>query len=162
MAGTTPGAVIASHPIVRLATSADLPQVIDLLHAYYTEWDIWQRDTDATVRESLEHPPLGYLLVEVDDRPAGCVQIKALPAIPDAVECKRLFVSPDFRGHRLAGVLMDATESAARAAGYAWMYLDTRPEFAAAVALYHRRGYQTVERYNDNPQATIFMRLALV
>jgi ribosomal protein S18 acetylase RimI-like enzyme len=147
---------------IHLATPADLRQLLSLLNAYYAEWDIMQRDTEVTVRESLDHPPLGYLLVEIDDQTAGCVQIKALPAIPNAVECKRLFVSPAFRGRRLADTLMDAAESAARTAGYAWMYLDTKPDFAAAVALYHRRGYQPVERYNDNPQATIFMRLALV
>jgi GNAT superfamily N-acetyltransferase len=151
----------ATNPIVRLATPVDLPQVLALLKHYYAEWDIWQRDTEATVREALQHPPLGYLLVEVDSQPAGCVLLKPLPAIPNAVECKRLFVSPDFRGRRLADVLMDAAEAAARAAGFAWMYLDTKPEFAAAIALYHRRGYQPVERYNDNPQATIFLRLAL-
>jgi GNAT superfamily N-acetyltransferase len=158
-------AASATNPIVRLATTADLPQVLALLDHYYTEWDIWQRDTEATVREALRHPRLGYLLVEVDSQPAGCVLLKPLPALPGVVgkpvECKRLFVSPDFRGRRLADVLMDAAEAAARAAGFAWMYLDTKPEFAAAIALYHRRGYQPVERYNDNPQATIFLRLAL-
>lgn len=154
-----------NSPLTRLATPADLPQVLALLDHYYTEWDIWQRDTEATVREALQHPPLGYLLVEVDSQPAGCVLLKPLPAMPGVVgkpvECKRLFVSPGFRGRRLADTLMDAAEAAARTAGYAWMYLDTKPEFAAAIALYHRRKYQPVDRYNDNPQATIFLRLAL-
>ena len=49
----------------------------------------------------------------------------------------------------------------AKEAGYRWVYLDTKAEFAAAIALYSRRGYKETERYNDNAQATIFMRLAL-
>ena len=43
-------------------------------------------------------------------------------------------------------------------AGMRWMYLDTKPEFATAIALYRRRGYHECARYNDNAQATLFLR----
>ena len=39
-----------------------------------------------------------------------------------------------------------------------WIYLDTYDDLKAAIALYIRRGYETCERYNDNPQATVFLR----
>jgi ribosomal protein S18 acetylase RimI-like enzyme len=146
---------------VRFATTEDFPQVFALLRSYYEEWNVWQRDDEAAVRKAFGSAPLGYFLAEIDGQPAGCVQIKPLPALPDAVECKRLFVMPAFRGHRLAGTLMDAAESAARAAGYRWVYLDSADEFVTAIALYRRRGYEQTERYNDNAQATIFLRLAL-
>ncbi|SEF46015.1 hypothetical protein SAMN05421819_0087 [Bryocella elongata] len=35
---------------------------------------------------------------------------------------------------------------------------DTNETFAAALAMYRRRGYKEIPRFNDNPQATIFMR----
>jgi ribosomal protein S18 acetylase RimI-like enzyme len=146
---------------VRLAGPPDLDCVLALLTAYYTEWDIWQRDDEHAVKQALSHPPLGYFVAEIEGVPAGCVLLKPLSSIPDAVECKRLFVAPNFRGQRLANRLMDTAESAARQVGYQWVYLDTKAEFAAAIALYRRRGYKEVERYNDNPQATIFLRLAL-
>lgn len=91
--------------------------------------------------------------------------LRDLPNIPNAhersAECKRLYVAPAYRGHRLANHLMDTAESTARAAGYHWLYLDTASDFTAAIALYRRRGYLEVPRFNDNPQATLFMRLAL-
>jgi ribosomal protein S18 acetylase RimI-like enzyme len=146
---------------VRRATIADLASVSALLTQYYNEWDIWQRDSESAVHEALSHPPLGYFLAEVDGEAAGCVLLKPLPSLSNAVECKRLFVAPGFRGRRLAGALMDAAEAAARKSGHQWLYLDSKVEFATAIALYQRRGYEEVPRYNDNPQATIFMRLAL-
>jgi GNAT superfamily N-acetyltransferase len=140
----------------------DLAAVCALLELYYTEWDIWQRDDEAKALADLQHPQLGSLLAEVDAAPAGCVLLHPLPSIPTAAECKRLFVAPQFRGQRLADDLMDAAEAQARDAGCEWMYLDSKPEFAAALALYRRRGYVECPRYNDNAQATVFLRKSLV
>ncbi len=146
---------------VRRATAADLAEVSALLDRYYTEWEIWQRDEGAKVLTDLQHPRLGFLLAEVDAAPAGCVLLRSLANIDSAAECKRLFVAPEYRGRRLAALLMDAAEAQARDAGCAWMYLDSKPEFAAALALYRRRGYQECPRYNDNAQATVFLRKPL-
>jgi GNAT superfamily N-acetyltransferase len=146
---------------LRRATVTDLAEVCALLDHYYTEWDIWQRDEEAKVLADLREPQLGFLLAEVDARPAGCVLVRSLPGLAFAAECKRLFVAPEFRGQRLADRLMDAAEEQARTAGYAWMYLDSKPEFAAALVLYHRRGYVECPRYNDNAQAKIFLRKSL-
>jgi GNAT superfamily N-acetyltransferase len=55
-------------------------------------------------------------------------------------------------------MLLDAMEGFARAEGIAWIYLDTYDDLKTAIALYERRGYARCERYNDNPQATLFMR----
>jgi len=146
---------------IRRATKADLTSVGALLDNYYTEWDIWQRDPPEMILTYIQYPQLGFLLAEVDAKPAGCVLLRPLPSIPNAVECKRLFVAPEFRGQRLAALLMDAAENAAREAGSQWVYLDSKAEFTTAIALYRRRGYQEIDRFNDNEQATIFMRKSL-
>jgi len=52
----------------------------------------------------------------------------------------------------------DVQEEFARKAGLEWIYLDTYDDLKPAIAIYERRGYQRCERYNDNPQATLFMR----
>ncbi|WP_182277592.1 GNAT family N-acetyltransferase [Granulicella sp. 5B5] len=152
-------------PTIRRATPDDLTSVLALLTLYYNEWQIQQRDDEPTVAAKLQHAPLGYFLAFIDNEPAGCVMLRDLPNIPSAAEpsaeCKRLYVAPAFRGHRLANLLMDAAESTARTAGYHWLYLDSAAEFTTAIALYRRRGYLEIPRFNDNPQATIFMRLAL-
>jgi GNAT superfamily N-acetyltransferase len=149
------------QPTTRRATESDLAPLYALLLRYYNEGNVWQRDDQAAVLAVLQDPPLGFFVAEHDGSIAGCVLCKPLPHLDRAVECKRLFVVPELRGHGLASLLMDAVESAARAAGAHWMYLDSAVEFAAAIALYRRRGYHDCPRYNDNAQATVFLRKEL-
>jgi GNAT superfamily N-acetyltransferase len=62
------------------------------------------------------------------------------------------------RGHRIADRLLDAQEDFARSKGLRWIYLDSYDDLKVAIALYRKRGYVSCERYNDNPQATVFLR----
>jgi ribosomal protein S18 acetylase RimI-like enzyme len=149
-------------PTIRRATPADLSAILALLDLYYTEWDIWQRDPPEKIFQDLHHPHLGFFLTELNNTPAACVLLRELPAIPLAAECKRLFVAPGFRGHGLAHALMDAAEAAALSTHLDYLYLDTKSEFTTAIDLYRRRGYEEIPRYNDNPQATIFLRKRLI
>ena len=92
----------------------------------------------------------------------GCVALRPIPHVESAAcEVKRLYVRPRHRGRHIAGALMDALEAYARAARYRAIYLDSRSDFDAAIRLYERRGYARVPPFNDNPEATVFMRLAL-
>jgi len=84
--------------------------------------------------------------------------LRALDSIPFAGECKRLYVQPASRGHRIAEKLLDAQEEFARSQNLRWIYLDSYDDLKVAIALYRRRGYVSCERYNDNPQATVFLR----
>jgi GNAT superfamily N-acetyltransferase len=80
---------------------------------------------------------------------------------PHAAEVKRLYVRPAHRGGGVASALMDALEEGARESGYTELYLDTKDDLTVAIRFYERRGYERIPRYNDNPQATIFMRRVL-
>jgi len=42
--------------------------------------------------------------------------------------------------------------------GYEWLYLDTKDDLENAIRFCKRHGYECCDRYNSNPQATIFMR----
>jgi len=152
--------------VIRRAMPSDLPALTSLLQRYYTEHDIWLRDppekTAADIAGTAAHPHLGFFLAEVDGHPAGCVLLRPLPTIASATECKRLYVAPEFRGHGLAGRLMDTAESHARYCGLEWIYLDSRAEMTTAIALYRRRGYEEIPRFNDNAEAAIFLRKRLV
>ena len=64
---------------------------------------------------------------------------------------------PDWRGRGISQKLLEAAERFAGESGYQWIYLDTTDGMAAAVRLYERNGYRRCGRYNQNPQATIFM-----
>jgi ribosomal protein S18 acetylase RimI-like enzyme len=110
----------------------------------------------------------GLWLVRVEGGLAGCVGLRRLPSPEELkaenVECaeiKRMYVRENFRGRGIAARLLEAAENFARDAGYAWIYLDTASEMVAAARLYERNGYERCGRYNENPQAAIFMRKSL-
>ena len=97
-------------------------------------------------RRSSTSRPSGVWLACLDDKPVGCVLLRKMPSIPFAGECKRLYVQPAARGHRIADKLMDALEEFARSRGLRWIYLDSHDGLKTAIALYRRRGYVPCER----------------
>jgi GNAT superfamily N-acetyltransferase len=104
-------------------------------------------------------------LARVDGELAGCVGLRRLPRPQEleledlkCAEIKRMYVREKFRGRGLAARLLEAVENFARGEGYARIYLDTASGMVAAARLYERSGYERCARYNENPQAAIFMR----
>ena len=148
--------------LVRRATGDDLPRLSALLERYYAEWKVVQRDAPEHIVEYLNQPtPFGFVVVEEKGVLIACVLLRSLPSIAAAAECKRLYVVPEHRGEGLASLLMDYVEGLAAAGDLEWIYLDTGANFTAAQSLYHARGYETCDRYNDNPQAACFFRKRL-
>ena len=155
------------NPAVRRATPSDEPAAAAIVAEYNEAIGVVLRDDPAALRAYLAGP--GALWLAEDQGIAvGCVALRPLPDLADVTlslskgaEVKRLYVRPAYRGLRLAGALMDALEAHARDAGYAALYLDTKDDLHAAIRFYDRRGYERIPRYNDNPQATIFMRRLL-
>lgn len=144
---------------MRLAAANDDAQA--LLNEYYEAIQVIQRDTPADVRKIVEAPGSGVWLAYLGDEAVGCVVLRRLPSIPSASECKRLYVRPRARGNRIADRLLDAQEDYACSQGIDWIYLDSFDDLETAIALYERRGYERCARFNDNPQATLFMRKRL-
>src|SRR5207237_2001658 len=77
-------------------------------------------------------------------------------------EIKRLYVRASHRRHGLAQKLLRTLEQHASQVPYEWLYLDTKDDLNNATRFYERHGYQHCDRYNSNPQATIFMRKPLL
>lgn len=153
---------IASGPeeislrIVRLSKCND--DALGLLREYYEAIRVVQRDAPEAIQKIIDEPCSGVWIAYLGDKPVGCVVLRKLASIPFATECKRLYVQPAARGHRIANELLDAQEDFARKEGLHWIYLDSYDDLKVAIALYRKRGYVSCERYNDNPQATIFLR----
>jgi DNA-binding MarR family transcriptional regulator/GNAT superfamily N-acetyltransferase len=142
--------------IVRLSKSND--DAIRLLREYYEAVSVVQRDTPEAIQKIIDDPGSGVWLAYLDEKAVGCVVLRKLASIPFAGECKRLYVQPMARGHRIADRLLDAQEAFSRSKGLRWIYLDSYDDLKVAIALYRKRGYVSCERYNDNPQATVFLR----
>jgi DNA-binding MarR family transcriptional regulator/GNAT superfamily N-acetyltransferase len=135
---------------------------LEILEEYYEAVNVIKRDKPGDLQALLAEPSSAMWLARLDQAVVGCVVLRSLPSIPHAGECKRLYVRPSARGRRVATLLLDALEDHARALKLDWIYLDTYDDLKPAIALYEQRGYQPWDRYNDNPQATLFMRKRLL
>ena len=146
---------------VRRATALQADAAFSLIEEYYEAVAVIVRDDRAALEHYLASPDSPIFIASVNASPAGCVMLRPLPQIPHAAEVKRLYVRPAFRALGLAHALMQAAESHARSEGIQWLYLDTKDDLHAAIRFYLSTGYQPCPRYNDNPQATIFLRKRL-
>jgi GNAT superfamily N-acetyltransferase len=146
--------------IVRLSKVDN--DALALLHEYYEAVHVVQRDKPGSVQKLIDAPASGIWLAYLNDEAVGCVALRKLASVPRASECKRLYVKPFARGNHIADLLLDAQETFARSQGIEWIYLDSPDDLKAAIAIYEKRGYERCERYNDNPQATLFMRKRIV
>ena len=148
-----------SCEIVR-ATPADHAQAFAIVDEYCRAIDVTVPDDYAAVGEYLADPA-GMWLARDGAEAVGCIALKPLAAFAGACEVKRMYVRASHRGRGVAHALLDALEDFARGHGYRWAYLDTKDDLPVAIGFYERRGYEHIERYNGNPQATIFMRRRL-
>ena len=146
---------------VHRATASLADAAFALIEEYYEAIGVVVRDDRAALEHYLASPDSPIWIATVNEVPAGCVMLRPLPQISHAAEVKRLYVCPAFRGLRVAHALMQAAEQHARAAELQWLYLDTKDDLHAAIHFYLSTGYQTCPRYNDNPQATLFLRKQL-
>jgi DNA-binding MarR family transcriptional regulator/GNAT superfamily N-acetyltransferase len=142
--------------IVKLTKASD--EAVEILQEYYEAVHVVQRDKPESLQKLIDAPASGMWVAYLEDEVVGCVMLRKLASIPNVGECKRMYVKPLARGRHIADMLLDAQEEFARKAGLEWIYLDTYDDLKPAIAIYERRGYERCERYNDNPQATLFMR----
>lgn len=147
---------------IRKVDESLLDDAIALIEEYYDSINVVVRDD----RETILHYALDeqessgiWLAFDKNSKTAvGCVLLRPLRQVsPTAVEVKRLYVKENFRSQKIALYLMQELESFAKQLGNDQVYLDTKDDLLAAIAFYNKCGYQRCERYNDNPQATIFM-----
>jgi DNA-binding MarR family transcriptional regulator/GNAT superfamily N-acetyltransferase len=147
------------RPRVRIVRLSKMnAELVRLINEYYQAIKVVRRDSPTSIRSIIQGKGSGAWLAYLDHQAVGCVVLKTLRSMSSAVECKRLYVQPQARGHGLANSMLDALEKFACDKGFAWIYLDTFDALKIAVALYKKRGYVPCDRYNDNPQATLFLR----
>lgn len=111
-----------------------------------------------------------FLLAYDDDDEAGCGGIREL-RVPltesedDApvvrYEVKHLWVAPAHRGQGIGRAILAELEHRARGFGATEVVLDTNASLEAAGGLYRSHGYENIQPYNDNPNATDWFRKVL-
>jgi GNAT superfamily N-acetyltransferase len=91
-------------------------------------------------------------VIAIDDTgagvPIGHAGLKRLhDDLADALEVKKVVVTPERRGEGISRLLMDELESIARALGAARLVLQTGDRQPAAVALYEKLGYEPMPAF---------------
>ena len=142
---------------VHRAGASQAGVVRDIFEEYYDAIGVLVRD-DPTQFAAYFEDGSGVWLASAGCEVAGCVALRPIATRPAACEVKRLYVRPAHRGAGIAATLMDELEAYAARHAYRYVYLDTKDDLEAAIRFYRQRGYEACERYNDNPQATVFMR----
>jgi GNAT superfamily N-acetyltransferase len=146
---------------VERATAEHPEQALELIEEYYDAVAVVLRDNRAAILRYMTGADSGVWVARVGLLPAGCILYRPLPGVASAGELKRLYVRELFRKRGIAKELLRAAEDFARTRNVGEIYLDTNEQFRVAIAFYIRHGYAPCDRYNENPQATVFMRKRL-
>jgi len=162
------GAVHIPNIEIRRATPADADVAFALVDEYFCTIGVVLRENQPEFIAEYFGEGRGIWLAQVAGELAGCIGLRKLhPSnVPECAaghcaEIKRMYLREKFRGKGIAQSLLESAEQFARGAGYAWIYLDTTNEMKTAARLYQRNGFERCERYNQNPQAAIFMRKSI-
>lgn len=147
--------------LIERATLERVEEAYRIVQQYYDAVDVVVREDADEFGRGYFGPGAGIWLVSDDGATVGCIALRPLTQFERSGEVKRLYVKPESRGRHIADRLLEALENYAVEVGYRTLYLDTKDDLVAAVRFYHRHGYEDCERYNENPQATIFMKKGL-
>ncbi len=154
---------------IRRATPADAGAAFALVEEYFSTIGVVLRENQHEFLDEYFGEGKGIWLAQFEGELAGCIGLRKFEPLNtrecgtgNCAEIKRMYVREKFRGQGIAQKLLQAAQRFAREAGYVWVYLDTTNEMKTAARLYQRNGFQRCERYNQNPQAAIFMRKSII
>ena len=136
---------------------ADCAEAETCLNAYYAELDArFENGFDPHAGSDEEEgadPPVmeHFVIARFEGKAAGCGMVYEME--PGIAEIKRVWITPELRGTGVASRIMDHLEARAREGGYRLVRLDTNGTLTEAQAMYRKRGYREIPRYNANPFA---------
>lgn len=143
---------------VRHAAPDEIETAYAIVCEYYGAVGVQVRDDPGVFAREYFGTGAGVWMAEDNNEVIGCIALRRLPQFANSGEVKRLYVREEHRGQGIAETLLEALERYAVACGYETLYLDSKDDLRVALRFYRQHGYELCERYNDNPQATVFMR----
>jgi len=95
--------------------------------------------------------PTGALFIATyNATPVGCIALQPLQEV-GTCEMKRLYVDPEYRNLKIGEALVNTLLLEAKSLDYTLMKLDTLERLEAAIKLYQKFGFETVNAYYENP-----------
>jgi GNAT superfamily N-acetyltransferase len=99
--------------------------------------------------------------IQQQQKIVGTTAVRNLKQFESTCELKRMYVLNEFRRLGLGQKLLDVAIDFAKSVGYSRMVLDSSKTLYAARALYLKKGFVDIPRYNNNYRADIFMERKL-
>jgi GNAT superfamily N-acetyltransferase len=129
-------------------TSSSDPNFVALVRHLDEELAIIDGDEHGFYSQYNKIDQIKHVIIVYDGAVAiACGAIKEY--LPDAMEVKRMFTLPKYRGKGAASLLLNALEKWAAELGYAKCVLETGKRQKDAVALYLKNGYQITANYGQ-------------
>ncbi|MGB7190589.1 MAG: GNAT family N-acetyltransferase [Acidobacteriaceae bacterium] len=146
---------------IERASLERMDEAYAIVREYYEAVGVVARDDAESFARDYFGAGSGVWLACENEAVVGCIALRPLPRFDRTGEIKRMYVKPESRGRGVAERLLKALEDYAAEAGYRTLYLDTKDDLTTAIRFYQQHGYEPCERYNENPQATMFMKKGL-
>jgi putative acetyltransferase len=127
----------SSHPdftALVILLDADLAIRDGADHAFYAQFN-----KTAAIKQAV--------VAYQNGEPVGCGAIK--PFGEDAMEVKRMYTLPEYRGKGIASAVLAALEAWAAELGCQKCVLETGQNQPEAIAMYHKQGYQRIPNYGQ-------------
>lgn len=112
---------------------------------------------ELAVIDTMYAAPQGRLwIVQQDGHALGCGGIRRYD--DHSAELKRMYLRPELRGLGLGQQLLNTALAATAELGYRSLRLDTVPGMKAAIALYHKNGFEVLDfQKAGDPEGLIYM-----
>ena len=87
-----------------------------------------------------------YIATDDDGSVIGGVGIAEIGLFDDCAELQKLYLSDEAKGNGFSRLMMKAAEDKALELGYKRIYLETHTVLEAAICLYEKLGYKSIEK----------------
>ncbi len=137
---------------IRLASSADIDVLLELLGEFYAEssFDLDLLAARAALEQLIQGQSIGRVwLVLSDDEPVGYIALTlgfAMEYYGRDAFVDDLFIRPEHRAKGLGTLAMDTLEDTCRVLGVRAIHLEVGRGNEAAQALYRKRGFEDNDR----------------
>ncbi|MEZ5047367.1 MAG: GNAT family N-acetyltransferase [Chitinophagaceae bacterium] len=123
----------------------DFIKLVKLLDSYLAEKD---GDDHLFYDQFNKIDHLNYVIVAYRNRfPFGCGAIKEFSS--GIIEVKRMFTQAEFRGQKIASIVLSELENWARELNYTKCILETGKKQIEAIELYKKNGYSLIPNYGQ-------------
>jgi putative acetyltransferase len=138
--------------IIRPITAADDVRIAVIIRESLREHGVarpgtayYDSSTD-TLTAYFETGNCAYYVAQLGETVVGGVGIYPTMGLPEATcELVKMYIGSQYRNRGIGKALIEQATAFAKAQGYRYMYLESMPELEAAVAVYKRLGFETLD-----------------